>query len=153
MPAAGRNQVDYTDIGYDALTLKVDGVTIVYDQTQPRGAPATMLDKAVTWSADDTVALAQDGDPICGKLLEVFKDGFASVQHKGFVTLPAGASATVTRGRTIVGALGAASARGYIRQTAVATTPTAAEVTEQARGKGRIYATTDLTNVVVDFGA
>lgn len=152
MPA-GRNQVDYTDIGYDAITLKVDGTTIIYDQTQPRGAPATMLDKAISLSADDTAQLCQDGDCVVGKLLEVFKDGFCTVQHKGFTTLPAGAAAVVTRGRTIVGALGAASARGYIRQTSISTTPTQAEVAEQARGRGRIWNTADTTNVVVDMGA
>lgn len=66
--ATGRSQVDYTDIRYDALTFKVDGVTIVYDATKANGAADTMIGKAVTLSANDTVALCADGDAIVGKL-------------------------------------------------------------------------------------
>jgi hypothetical protein len=145
MPS-GRKQVDYTGIRYDALTVKIDNSTIVYDGSKANGADATMIGKAVTWSADDTVALAADGDYVLGKLLSVTPDGFASVQKWGMATLPAGASATVTRGTKIVGALGAASAKGYIRNAASAT---AAELVKQ---RGEIVNVADTTNVVVDLG-
>jgi hypothetical protein len=155
MPA-GRNQVDYTDIRYDAITMKADGVTITFDATQPRGAAATMLDKAVSLSANDTVQLCADGDPVFGKLLKVESTPagvFCTVQRWGMVTLPAGAAAVVTLGRSIVGALGAASARGYIRQTISAGAAyVQAEAVEQARGRGQIVNNADTTAVVVDLG-
>ena len=145
MPA-GRRQVDYTDIRYGAITMKIDNSTIVFDGTKARGADATMLDKAVTLSANDTVALCADGDAVFGKLLKVESDGFCTVQRYGFATLPGGASATRTRGKKIVGALGASSAKGYIREVA---TGTAAGIGKQ---RGEIINTADTTAVVVDFG-
>src|SRR5215471_13323971 len=99
MPGTGRKQNDYTDINYDAITMKIDNVTIVYDVTQVRGASSAAIGKAVGWAAAaDTVQLVADGDAICGVLLEVFADGFCTVQHRGFAPLPAGTSATVTPG-------------------------------------------------------
>ena len=92
MPS-GRKQVDYTDIDYVAITVKIDNSTIVFDATQAGGAAATMIGKAVTWSAADTVALCADGDHVLGKLIKVEADNFATVQVAGFTTLPGGASA------------------------------------------------------------
>jgi len=116
MPGTGRKQNDYTDINYDAITMKIDNVTIVYDVTQVRGASSAAIGKAVGWAAAaDTVQLCADGDAICGVLLEVFADGFCTVQHRGFAPLPAGTSATVTPGLPAVGAL-LSAAKGYIRQ-------------------------------------
>lgn len=152
MPA-GRVQVDYTDIRYDAITAKIDGVTIVFDPTQPNNAAATMIGKAVSLSANDTVQLAADGDAIYGKLLKVEPDGaFCTVQRWGMVTLPAGTGAVLTLGRTVVGAL-LVAARGYIRQTvAPGATYVQAEATEAARGRGTIVNNADTTAVVVDLG-
>lgn len=144
MPA-GRNQVAYDGIGYDAITVKIDNSSIVYDQTQAGGAAAAMIGKAVTWAADDTVALCADGDYVLGKLLKVTDDGFATVQNDGFLTLPAGLAATVTRGTKIVGATGAAGAKGYIRNAASAT---AAELVKM---NGQIVNVADPTAVMVDF--
>lgn len=143
--ASGRNQVDYTDIDYSALTLKIDNSTITFDATQPGGAAATMIGKAVTLSAADTVALCADGEFVLGKLLKVTDDLFCSVQHKGFCTLPGGASASLTLGKAIVGALGAASAKGYIREVATAT------AAELGRMNGRIINAAVTTDVVVEF--
>lgn len=152
MPA-GRKQVDYTDIRYDAITMKIDGVTIVHDGTRARGASAAMLDKAVSLSANDTVQLTADGEAVFGKLLKVESDGFCTVQRWGIASLPAGAAATVTLGRSIVGALGAANARGYVRQTvSPAGVYTQAELVEQARGRGTIINNADTAAVVVDLG-
>lgn len=143
--ASGRNQVDYTDIDYDALTLKIDNSTITFDATQPGGAAATMIGKAVTLSAADTVALCADGEFVLGKLLKVTDDLFCTVQHEGFCTLPGGASASLTLGKAIVGALGAASAKGYIREVATAT------AAELGRMNGRIINAAVTTDVVVEF--
>lgn len=143
--ADARNKVEYDDIGVVRATFKIDGVTIVYDATKANGAATTMLNKAVTLSADDTVALAADGDAVVGKLLSVESDDKCVVQVEGFPTFPAGASASVTRGLKIVGALGAGSAKGYIREVASAT---AAEIN---KGRGRIIRNGTTTAVVVQL--
>lgn len=143
MPS-GRDQVAYDDIDYTAITVKIDNSTITYDATHANGSSQVGL--AVTWSANDTVALTQDGNHVAGKLLRVEADNFGLMQVDGFATLPAGSGATVTRGKAIVGALGAASARGYIREVATAT---AAELGVQ---RGWIVNNADTTAVVVDLG-
>lgn len=142
--ASGRQQVDYSDIGYDAITVKVDNSTVLFDATKPGGSSQVGL--AVTWSADDTVALTQDGDFVLGKIVKVNADLFATIQHKGFCTLPGGNGASLTRGKAIVGALGASSARGYIREVATAT------AAELGRMNGRIQNVADAANVVVQLG-
>lgn len=142
MPA-GRDQVEYTDIDIETITVKVDNSTITYDATKVNGSAQVGL--ATTWSDNDTVALTQDGNHVAGKLLRVEADNFGLLQVGGFATMPAGSGATVTRGKAIVGALGAASARGYIREVATAT---AAELGVQ---RGRIVNNADTTAVVVDL--
>lgn len=152
MPA-GRQQVDYTDVRVSFQSFWADGVTIVSDQTQPEGAAATMIGKSVTFSGDDTVALCADGDALIGKLIRVDGSGLCTVQVRGCATLPAGASATVTRGRRAVGALGAASAKGYMRQVvSPGAAYTQTEQVEQGRAGPPIWNIADLNNVVVDFG-
>jgi len=116
--ASGRNQVELDGIDYLAVTQKIDNSTIVFDATKANGSVSVGL--AVTLSADDTVALAADGDAVLGKLIGVAFDNFCTVQVEGFCTLPGGTSATLTRGTKIVGAL-LSSARGYIRSAASAT--------------------------------
>lgn len=145
MPA-GRKQVDYTDIRYDGIPAKIDGVTIVFDATKVNGADPTMIGKAVTLSAADTVALCADGDHVYGKLLSVEPDGFCTVQRWGMAELPGGASAALTLGKMIVGALGAASAKGYIREVATAT------AAELGKMRGTIINAAVTTAVVVDLG-
>lgn len=139
--ASGRAQVSVDGIGYDAVTQKIDASTIVFDATKVNGCASVGL--AVTLSADDTVALCADGDAIAGKLIKVESDGFCTVQVSGFCTLPGGASATLTRLTTFVGALGASSARGYIRSAA---SGTAAEL---IKARGQIWNASDATNVVI----
>lgn len=118
-----RNTVLHTDNDAEYETFKIDDSTITYSATAAGGSTSVGL--AVTLSADDTVALCADGNAIVGKLISVEADGKANVQKSGYMTLPAGASASVTRGKKIVGALGASSAKGYIREVA---TGTAAEL-------------------------
>ncbi len=142
MPA-GRNQVAYDEIRYDAITMKIDGVTITHTATAANGAATTMIGKAVSLSADDTVQLAADGEAIFGKLLKVEHDGFASIQRWGFVALPS--SGTITRGTRIVGAL-ATAARGYIRSAVAAT------AAETAVARGTVVNIADTAAVWVDLG-
>lgn len=137
MPA-GRSQVAYDDIRYDALTLKIDASTVLYDATQANGS--AQVGKAVKLSADDTVALATDGSEVCGKLLKVEPDGFATVQRWGFMTLPS--TGTITRGTKIVGT----TVAGNIRSV---NTAAAAEL---GVARGEIINIADAANVVVDLG-
>jgi len=150
-----QNIVGYEETaGPHDLTYKIDNSTIVYDATKANGAATTMIGKAVTFSADDTVALCADGDAVVGKLISVEADNKASVRVLGYVTLPAGASATVTRGKKIVGALGASSAKGYIRDVVVAgATYAAAEANEAQKARGIIQNVGDTTAVGVILGA
>lgn len=136
-----RKAVEFEGIGLLTATYKIDNVTITYSATAAGGSASVGL--AVTLSADDTVALTQDGDAVEGKLLSVEADGMCVVAVGGYVPLPGGASATLTRGTAIVGALGAASARGYIRSAA---SGTAAEL---IKCRGRIVRNGTTTAVVV----
>lgn len=133
--------VDFTGLAPKAATYKIDNSTITYDVSKANGSAAVGL--AVTLSADGTVALAADGEAIEGKLLKVEPDNTATVQYGGFVTFAGGNGASLTRGKKIVGALNASSAKGYIREV---NTATAAEL---GRCRGRIIANGTTTAVVV----
>jgi hypothetical protein len=145
--ATPRNIVGYDETaGPHDLTFIADNSTIVYDGTQANGAPTTMIGKAVTLSADNTAALCADGDAVLGKLISVDSDGKCSVRVHGYVDLPGGASATLTRGVAVVGALGAASAKGYVR---IAASATAAELVK-ARGLIINNGTTTAVGILLD---
>lgn len=133
--------------GIDAeyKTYAIDNSTITYDATKANGAATTMLDKAVTLSGNDIVALCADGDPVIGRLDAVTSDNYARVQVEGFTSLPGGASAALGLGLVAVGALGAASARGYIRQAASGT------AAETIKSGPTIENAADTTAVVVQF--
>lgn len=99
----------------DGMTFIIDDNTITYDATKAGGSAQVGL--AVTLSANKTIALAADADPILGKLESVEWDKRATVIEGpgAYVTLPGGNSATLTVGTRIVGALNPSSAKGYIR--------------------------------------
>ncbi len=136
-----RNTVSFVGVDPTILTFKIDNSTITFSSTATGGSSQVNL--AVSMSADDTVALTADGDAVIGKLLLVSADNKCTVQIGGGMTLPGGASATLTRGSAIVGALGASSARGYIR---TAASGTAAEL---IKCRGMIFNNADTTAVVV----
>jgi hypothetical protein len=140
-----RNVVNFESIDANYATFSTDGVTIVYDVTQIDGAAVTTIGQAASLSAGSTVQLAADAQAVIGKLILVESDAKATVQIEGFQRLPGGLSATLTLGSHVVGALGAASARGFIRS---ASGSTAAEIILMA---GRIIDATDTTNVIVDY--
>ena len=144
MPA-GRLQVGFDDIRYDAITLWADASTITFDVTKVNGSAAVGLAVTYTGTAD-TVALCADGDAIVGKLIKVEPDGACTVQNKGMAFLPAGNAATNTAGVKQIGALGASSAKGYVRNTNSAT---AAELPRT--GPFAVDVAT-ATAIVVDFG-
>lgn len=138
-----RLDVRFEGIGYQAETYKIDNSTITYSATEDNGSAQVGL--AVTLSAAETVATAADAEGIRGKLIEVRADNYCTVQTKGFCTLPAGTSATLTLGAAIVGDL-LVAAEGYVR---VSDGSTAAEIIVQ---KGAIIDAGTTTAVVVDLG-
>lgn len=152
--ATPRNIVGFEETaGPHDITFKIDNSTITYSATDANGAPTTMIGKAVTFSADDTVALAADGDFVVGKLISVTSDLKCAVRMHGYVTLPGGNGATLTRGKPIVGALNASSAKGYIRDAVVAGgTYAAAEANEALKGRGFISSVGTTTAVGVFLG-
>jgi hypothetical protein len=138
-----RNIVGFEGLHEQFATFIIDNSTITFDATLAGGAAATMIGKAVGFSADKTIQLVGNGDFVLGKLLLVEQDLKATVQVEGCMSLPGGSSATLTDGTGIVGALGAASARGFIRSAA---STTAAELLLQ---NGKIWDASDPTNTVV----
>lgn len=138
---AGRTDVSNIGVAGVYRTYKIDASTITYDASKAGGSSQAGL--AVTLSGDDTVALCADGDAVLGKLILVEGDNKCNVMTEGTMTLPGGASATLTLMGTIVGALGASSAKGYIRSAA---SGTAAEL---VKARGRIENNDTTTAVVV----
>ena len=136
-----RTNVSNIGVGGVYRTYKIDNSTITYSATVAGGSSQVGL--AVTFSAADTVALAADGEAIVGKLILVESDNKCNVMTEGTMTLPGGNGATLTLGATIVGALNASSAKGYIRSAA---SGTAAEL---VKARGRIENAGTTTAVVV----
>lgn len=135
-----RADVKYDSIKPEYITFKIDDSTITYSATATNGS--SVVGRAVTMSAAETVALAADGEAIVGKLISVEADNYCTVQVAGFMTLPGGTSATLTVGKKIVGDL-LVAAKGYIREVA---TGTAAEL---GLARGMIIDASVTTAVVV----
>jgi len=136
----------FDEIGVLCATFAVkSGGSITYDRTYEGNSPE--FGRACAMSAAAEVNLAADAEAVIGKLLKVEKDPtytyVCTVQVAGFMTLPGGTGASLTRGKKIVGALGAASAKGYIREVA---TGTAAEL---GVARGFIVDASDTAAVVV----
>lgn len=131
-----RAVADLVGIGYEAVTIAHDD-TIVYSATVANGSASVGL--ATSIESDGVVTLAGSGENVFGKLIKVESDGFCVVQVAGIMTLPGGASATLTAGLKIVGDLGAASAEGYIQ----------AVSTEDTVSRGMIIDASTTTAVVV----
>jgi hypothetical protein len=115
--------------------------TIVFDPTQEGGSAQVGL--AVSIESNNVVTLAGDGENVLGKLLSVDSDGFCTVQHSGWMTLPGGDGAGLTAGSKIVGDLGPMSAEGYIRVV------NSAQASELAVARGMIVDASTATDVVV----
>lgn len=129
----------YTDEIY--MSAVADGVTITYDATQEGGS--SVVGRAVTLSGDDyTISTVADGEAVLGRLVDVKADGRCTVQKSGFMPLPAGTGASLTRGKKIVGDL-LVAAEGYIREV---NTAVAAEL---GVARGMIIDPSDTTAVVV----
>lgn len=113
-----RNIVSFQDLYVQTATFKYNA-DFTYSNSAVNGSTATGL--AVKMVADQQVGLTTDASHVLGKLLFVHDDVFCTVQTGGYAFMPVGNAATVTAGTKIVGALGAASAKGYVRSVAAAT--------------------------------
>lgn len=115
-----RDTVAFDGLHAEYATFEIDNSTITYNAAQVNGSAQVGL--AVTLSAANTIGLVGDAEAVAGKLISVDKQNKAVVQVAGYMELPGGVSATLTRGKRIVGDLGPSSAEGYIREvnTAVA---------------------------------
>ncbi len=136
-----RTNVSNIGVGRQFRTYKIDNSTIVFDRTKANGSAQVGL--AVTFSAAETVALADSGEAVIGKLIKVEADNKATVQTDGTMTLPGGDSATLTLGTPIVGDQGEGGAKGYIQTAAHGTS------TEALVARGRIENAGTATAVIV----
>lgn len=134
-----RAVVDYEGIGVRRVTFMADA-SIVFDATKANGSAQAGL--AAQMTGNNTVGLTVDASEVIGRVERVHADGMVVVQTEGGCSLPAGAAATVTPGTKIVGALGAASAQGYIRSAA-------ASAAEAALARGEILDSSVTTAVKV----
>jgi hypothetical protein len=135
-----RKVIDLSGVDANYVTYKYDS-TIVFDATLTGRAAQVGL--AVAFKGQGTVGLTQDGDQIAGRLTLVEDDAFCNVQTEGYCQLPLGASATATAGKKAVGALGASSARGYIRD---------ATTGDELKAEAQIVDSTTTTAVWVKLG-
>ena len=95
-------------------TFQGDGDTIKYDATKPNRSEA--VGKAFKINENGIGELVADGDEIDGKVIAVDDDHkFTAAYLFGGLTLPLGTGATVARGNKVVGAVGASSAKGYVK--------------------------------------
>jgi hypothetical protein len=116
---------DFQGQNAEFMTFPIDNSTITYSATVAKGSAS--VGKAVTFTSagDGTIKLTEDAERVVGRLVLVTHDNYATVQVRGAMKLPPGDSASITEGKAIVGDLGAANAKGYIREVA---TGTAAEL-------------------------
>lgn len=101
-------------IGYRAATFLADGSTITFDATSALGSAVAGRAVGLVSGTQNAVELVVAGQDVLGRLDHVESDGSVVVQIEGECKLPQGNAVTVVRGDRITGALGAASARGFI---------------------------------------
>ena len=143
---------EYEGINGHYTTYDADGSSIVFDRTKDGGSVAVGLAVTQTGKTDGQIGLTTDGSYVTGKLIKVEADGKCTVQDGGFCKLPGGNAALLTQGAKIVGALGAASAPGYIRAVpAAGGAYVQAEAAAAALGRGSIVENDVTTAVVVNL--
>jgi len=110
-----RLTVSWDGLGAEYASFKSDNSTIVYSATTSGGSAGVGLAVTLIAATAQTIELVGDAEGVLGKLIKVEVDNIANVQIAGAMTLPAGDAATLTRQKSIVGALGVAAVEGYIR--------------------------------------
>lgn len=81
--------IQHRDCRYAEQIFTIDNYTITYAGAT-NGVAAHVWGHAVTFAGPNQVALANHGQTIIGKLLEVFADLTARVQVGGYADFPAG---------------------------------------------------------------
>lgn len=148
-----RQVVVHDGIGFRALTFKIDASTILWSETAKFGTVSAGLAVALVPGTEDTVELVSDGQAVLGRLDHVEGDGFATIQIEGQCYLPAGDSQTLIRGSKVVGALGASSAKGYIRNAVVPGGAYAqGTATDATRARHSVLAISDTDGISVMLG-
>jgi hypothetical protein len=147
-----RADVGSVDVDLEFATFKIDNSTITYSKTADYGSASAGVNLMVSISANDTVQLVSDAEALAGRLEEVYSDNFARVAVRAKrMKMKGGDAATLTLGSKMVGALGAASAKGYVRSVAATTgSYVQGTATETQRGRGTII-NNDATNPVARF--
>ena len=147
-----RNTVDFAEIKPLDVSFLIDGVTVTFDRTQAGGSAQVGLAARLMPGTPKTIELVGDNERVLGEILRV-EGGVAVVRIGGVATFKGGAAATLTPGTAIVGALGAASAEGYIKSAAspgAAYAETAADAQEAARGMILDSSTTTAVQVLMN---
>ena len=132
-------------IGYRAATYAIDGVTITFSADQVNGSSVAGRAVGLVAGTAQTVELVAAGQDVLGRLDNVAADGACTVQIEGQCFLPQGNAVTVVRGDKIIGALGAASARGFIG-------PPSADAAGALAGRHRVDDVTTTTAIDVYLG-
>jgi hypothetical protein len=140
-----RKTTSFNEVDAHYSTYAIDNSTITYDGTKANGFGWTHAGRSVALSADKTVKLAGDGDRVIGRIDGVESDNFCRVQDDGYMPLPGGSGASLTRGKSIVGAVDGSSNPGFIREAA---SGTAAELVKDS---GVIVDNSDTAAVIVQF--
>lgn len=95
-------------------SFRADGDTIAYDKSAENRS--TAVGKAFTINTEGKAVLVSDGDEIIGKVLAVDDDNVMTGAYIcAGLRLPLGDGQKVVRGDRLVGALGANSAKGYVK--------------------------------------
>lgn len=148
--ADARNAISLVGIRPLRVTLNIDNSTITPSSTAAGGS--TVINRAVTLSADNTVALAGAGEKVIGKLISVNPDSAdlrATVQVGGFMTLPKGDNYGGSPGLRIVGDV-VSAAKGYVKHVPLAGgSYSQAEVNLAQKANGTIYDDSDSALVLV----
>lgn len=144
--ADARNAISLVGIRPLRVTLTIDNSTITHSGTAAGGS--SVINRAVTLSADLTVALADAGERVIGKLLSVTEDLRALVQTGGYMTLPKGTNYSGSPGLRIVGDV-LVAAKGYVKHVPLAgATYDQGEVNLAQKANGTIFDDSD-TNLVL----
>jgi hypothetical protein len=136
-----RDEAAYDGIAAHYTTYEHDN-TIVFDATKTGGSEQAGL--AVTIVDDKKVGLVGDGQAVKGKLILVEAGGMCNVQDEGYLTgMKVGDGGALTPGAKVVGDLGPANAKGYIRDV------NAAVAAELLAARGEVIDATDAADATV----
>lgn len=107
-----RNTTDYKGVGYRGQTFKIDGTSIVFDQTKVGGSVSAGKLVGLSGTSASTVALSSATVEAWGVLMSVKHDSGCTVQHLGGAEITLAAAQVPVVGSYIIG--GASAGLGYV---------------------------------------